>query len=183
MLKLSQYMFEGQWWTPCLNMPSNHPHEVAIVDIWLSIGIDSKLFNLITDFQLWCQRFLALSNKHLHIFQKLHICHVEVICCKRTTSHRHRWGVPVRDAKVDWLMTRSGIRVHHWIQFEGSSKTFEISIKRGWGVDNILWKLLWRQRKYFLALSWWWLMDQRTGMVRNCLWECPLMTGSAIWMQ
>ena len=90
---------------------------------------------------------------------------------------------PVRDAKVDWLMTRSGIRVHHWIQFEGSSKTFEISIKRGWGVDNILWKLLWRQRKYFLALSWWWLMDQRTGMVRNCLWECPLMTGSAIWMQ
>lgn len=117
MLKLSQYMFEGQWWTPCLNMPSNHPHEVAIVDIWLSIGIDSKLFNLITDFQLWCQRFLALSNKHLHIFQKLHICHVEVICCKRTTSHRHRWGVPVRSGMlklIDWWL---GVALGYIIEF------------------------------------------------------------------
>jgi len=143
MLKLSQYMFEGQWWTPCLNMPSNHPHEVAIVDIWLSIGIDSKLFNLITDFQLWCQRFLALSTKHLHIFQKLlHLpCGGYLLQTYDFASSPLGGPGPDRDAKVDWLMTRSGIRVHHWIQFEGSSKTFEISIKRGWGVDTIFEKI------------------------------------------
>ena len=35
---------------------------------------------------------------------------VEVICCKRTTSHRHRLGLPVRDAEGDcwWLGVASG---------------------------------------------------------------------------
>lgn len=188
MLKLSQCIFEGQWWTPCLNMPSNHPHEVAIVDIWLSIGIDSKLFNQITDFQWWCQSFLALSNKYLHVFQKLlHLPCGGYLLQTYDFASSPLGGPgpvgPVPAAKVDWLMT-SGIRVCTSL--------------------NSVWRLIYNIRNFYqkrmgcwhhlgencfedkgstfqlcLGDGWW---------IRGLVWSeiacgSPLMIWSAIWMQ